>query len=81
MGLHLRHGPCDDGPMGLQQLHKFRQEARHLDRMIGDSLPDDDTIQMVLAQAKRVRTASNLLVRALAQHRDQLQPNKEGTSE
>lgn len=67
--------------MGLQQLHKFRQEVQHLDRIVGSDLPDEDTINLAVAQAKRVRTASSLLVRALAQHRDQLQPDKEGTSE
>lgn len=68
--------------MELQPLHKFRQEVRHLDRMLGsDDQPDDESIDLVVQQAKRVRTASNLLVRALARHRDQLQPDKEGTSE
>jgi hypothetical protein len=50
--------------------------------MLGDDgLPDEDSIDLVLAQVKRVRTSSTLLVRALARHRDQLQPDKEGTSE
>lgn len=53
---------------------KLFEEIKHLDRM---GFRD---IDLALAQAKRVRTASTLVVRALARHRDQLQ-SQEDTSE
>ena len=65
--------------MELQQLHKFFQEVKHFDRVLGDDL-NEGNVELALAQAKRVRNSSSMLIRALAQYRDQLQP-KEGTSE
>jgi hypothetical protein len=60
---------------------KFERQADHLTRLL-ERMPDDPSaprLDLVLQQAKRVRRTSNLVVQALARHRDQLQP-KEGTS-
>lgn len=63
----------------MTQLHdavdKLFSETDHLDRALGD---DDDLtherVQLALAAAKRVRRASNILVQALACHRDRYSP-------
>lgn len=56
---------------------KFEKEADILIRML-ERLPENDpdpiAITLALQQAKRGRTASTVLVRALAAYRDQLQP-------
>ena len=66
--------------------HKFFREIEHLSAALDnahawppDGEPDIHTVDLMLSQAKRVRRESTLLVRALARHRDQLQP-QEGTS-
>jgi hypothetical protein len=55
---------------------KLFTEIDHLDRVLPDDLDDltEDTTNLALSIAKRVRTTSTLLVRALAERRDQLQP-------
>lgn len=61
-------------------LHKFERETDHLLHLTDEHGGfTDEYIDLALSQAKRVRRESTLLVRALARHRDQLQP-KEGTS-
>lgn len=62
----------------MTEVNKLRTEMRHLDRMLSD---ENAPVGMLVQQSKRVRTASSLLVKAVARHRDQLQPDKEGTSE
>ena len=65
-------------------LDKLRREALFLQQMRDKPVSESDApahATQMLAQAKRVRSASNLAVRALARLRDQLQPDKEGTSE
>lgn len=62
-----------------QALHKLDREHQHLSRIAEQDFDDRDHIDLALSQAKRVRSASTILVRAIARHRDQLQP-KEGTS-
>jgi hypothetical protein len=67
-----------------QAMHKFERENAHLLRIMEEIEPlvaegeriiaEVDRISLALASAKRVRTASTVLVRALARHRDQLQP-------
>lgn len=57
---------------------KLKHEMRHLERILDH---DSDDLGLAVMQAKRVRSASTVLVRALARHRDSLQPTKEGTSE
>lgn len=57
--------------------HKLRIEQAHLDRALERNEPD---VALALSIAKKVRAASTLVVRHLAELRDQLQP-KEGTSE
>jgi hypothetical protein len=54
-------------------LDKLQRETTILSQM-RDGRPDADHVEILLLQAKRVRTASTLAVRALAQIRDQLQP-------
>jgi hypothetical protein len=56
--------------------HKIAQDANHIHRMVGslDRDPTEVEVQLALAAAKRVRRDSNLVVRALARIRDQLQP-------
>jgi hypothetical protein len=64
-------------------LDKLRREEDFL-RQMGDKPVTDDTVlahaTQMLAQSKRVRSTSNLVVRALARLRDQLQ-SQEDTSE
>jgi hypothetical protein len=59
-------------------LDKFARTADHLTQIAERIEPDDPNVQhqisLALAEAKRVRRESNLLVRALARLRDQLQP-------
>jgi hypothetical protein len=55
---------------------KLRHEVKHLDAAMRG-----DNIQLTVSIAKRCRRHCDNLVRALARHRDQLQPDKEGTSE
>lgn len=61
----------------MDELHrsadKFFKEADLLDRFLEHD-PDARDIELVLAQAKRVRRDANMVVRALARLRDQLQP-------
>lgn len=54
-------------------LDKLRREAQILDLM-GPLNGDHRHVEIMVAQAKRVRTASNLAVREFARIRDQLQP-------
>lgn len=51
---------------------KLRREMQHFEQMATHAAPEEN-VELLLAQAKRVRTASNLAVRALARLRDQLQ--------
>lgn len=68
-----------------EALHKFERENEHLLRameiveQVEPIIAYVEQIELALAAAKRVRSASTVLVRALARHRDQLQP-WEGTS-
>ena len=65
---------------------KLFQETQHLERQFdytgAEPVPPlpDGSIDLALAQAKRVRAASTLLVRALARHRDNLATGQEATS-
>lgn len=54
-------------------LDKLQRETEILDRMDVVPLGNRQHVELLLMQAKRVRTASNLAVRALARLRDQLQ--------
>jgi hypothetical protein len=65
--------------MELQQLHKFRQEVRHFERMLPDDLSADN-IDLLVQQSKRVRNACTLLIRALAEERDNQATGQEATS-
>lgn len=59
------------------QADKLDEEYDLLERMLDTPLEegvDPDHVKIVLGQAKRVRRESTLLVRALAQFRDNLQP-------
>lgn len=62
----------------MDELHrsadKFFAEVDHLERMLDADDMSDERIRLALASAKRVRRESNLVVRALARLRDQLQP-------
>jgi hypothetical protein len=55
------------------QADKFFSEVDMLEQMLEHDL-DEDTVELALSQAKRVRREGNLVVRALARLRDQLQP-------
>jgi hypothetical protein len=55
---------------------KLLQEIHHMEILLDT---DDISVDLALAQAKRVRRESTVLVRALARHRDSYSP--EGTSE
>lgn len=57
-----------------ESLDKLFAEVEHLDRIstLVESGATDVNLQLALAQAKRVRRGSNLVVRALARIRDQL---------
>jgi hypothetical protein len=48
-------------------------EMLHLDNLLGEEEASEDAVHVALAVAKRVRRESNLLVRALARLRDELQ--------
>lgn len=52
-------------------LDKLQVEQQHLAKIREH---EEQHVELLLAQTKRVRTASNLAVRALARLRDQLQP-------
>lgn len=52
---------------------KLQRETRHFEQMAQHETVEEN-VELLLAQAKRVRTASNLAVRAFARLRDQLQP-------
>lgn len=60
-------------------LDKFFTEVDHLDNILDHDDPDEVRVALALSVAKRVRTDSTLVVRALARLRDQLQPSG-GTS-
>ena len=71
----------------MDQLHeadeaidKLLTEADHLDRVVGQDGMNTERVDLALSVAKRVRRDSNLVVRALARLRDQLQA-QEATSE
>jgi hypothetical protein len=57
----------------MDELHrsadKFFTEVDHLDRILEDD-PTEDSIDLALSQAKRVRRQSAQLVRVLAELRD-----------
>jgi len=55
---------------------KLVQEMIHMENILDR---DQVNVDLALAQAKRVRSTSTLLVRALARYRDSYSP--EGTSE
>lgn len=60
----------------MTELHretdKFLDEVNHLERLLEsvDERPNRLTAELALAQAKRVRRSSNMLVRAIARIRD-----------
>ena len=60
-----------------RQASQLEAEVEHLQIQLeaaGDaSVPADDMAQLLVHQAKRVRRASNVLVRQLAEQRDNLQ--------
>ena len=63
----------------MNELHratdKFEEANRRLETVLGRIDPNNpDEVGLALAEAKRVRRESNILVRALARLRDQLQP-------
>lgn len=65
----------------MDEVHRatdsFERTADHLATAVAQidpADPDPDAINIALAQAKRVRRESNVVVRALARLRDQLQP-------
>jgi hypothetical protein len=65
----------------MQELAKFERAAGHLIQaasQIDPDEPDPNTVSIALAEAKRVRRECNLLTRAIARLRDELQPG--GTS-
>jgi hypothetical protein len=70
--------------MELQEaLHKFERENAHMLRVFDEASAAYDAVaptlyqvELALAQAKRVRAASTVLVRALATERDKLQPSE-----
>jgi hypothetical protein len=57
----------------MDELHRFADkfftEVDHLDTLLADD-PTEDTIDLALSQAKRVRRQSVQLVRVLAELRD-----------
>lgn len=58
-------------------IHKFEKAADDFQSASDKMNPDDPTsVRITLGVAKRVRTASNLLVRALARQRDKSQPTE-----
>ena len=61
----------------IAQADKLDREYDLLERMLDTPLTDDtgiDSVALLVSQAKRVRRESNMLVRVLAQLRDDLQP-------
>jgi hypothetical protein len=61
------------------QARKLDEEYDLLERMLDTPLTDDvehPHVRVVLSQAKRVRRESTLLVKGLAQLRDNLQPQE-----
>jgi len=57
-----------------EALHKFEKASGDLDAALAKLNPEDETsLRITLGVAKRVRTASTLLVKRLAQARDTLQ--------
>lgn len=54
-----------------EALDKLFTEVDHLDRI---TACDEPNVQLALSVAKRVRRETNVVVRALARQRDQLQP-------
>lgn len=62
----------------MDQLHaacdKLFTEVDHLDRILDVDELSQERVELALSVAKRVRRDSNLVVRALARLRDQLQP-------
>jgi hypothetical protein len=54
---------------------KLRTEMLHMEHLLDE---DEVRVDLALAQAKRVRRESTMVVRALARHRDSYSP--EGTS-
>lgn len=67
----------------IRALDRLQREQDILAQMRETPVTDESAAvhyDLMAQQAKRVRSTSNLVVRALARLRDQLQP-KEGTSE
>lgn len=60
-------------------LNKLFTEVDHLDRILPDEEPTHGESVLALASAKKVRSLSTLLVRALAERRDSATA-QEGTS-
>ena len=58
------------------QASRVEDESDHLQSQLVADMGDYSAVQvsMALKQAKRVRRAVNVLVRQLAEHRDNLQP-------
>ena len=62
-------------------IDKFFDEVEHLDRILIDAEPDPQRTELALSVAKRARSTSTILVRALAERRDQNELQPGGTSE
>jgi hypothetical protein len=60
------------------EVDKLDREVDHLHLVTDHDLRDRDSAELALTIAKRVRRQSNIVVRALARHRDSYSP--EGTS-
>lgn len=62
----------------MDELHrvvdKLLTEADHLERILDSDDLSVERVALALAASKRVRRESNLVVRALARIRDELQP-------
>jgi hypothetical protein len=50
-------------------LDNLLHETEHLDRIVGDGVADHN-LELALSQAKRVRRAASITIKALAKERD-----------
>ena len=62
-----------------EAIDKLLTEIDHFERVVGQESINRDRVDLALAQAKRVRRDSNMVVRALARLRDHATA-QEGTS-
>jgi hypothetical protein len=62
-------------------LDRLFTEVDYLDRIVPEERePDANETALALSVAKRVRSASTLVIKALAERRDQIATAQEGTS-